>query len=283
VAADQHSKTRAEGGAPPDAVKPEFSSQDLRHHVPAEIRNVSFPGSVRGYDRDAVDAYVRQVNRVIAELEVSRSPEAAVRHALDRVGKQTIAVLQEARESADKLMAAAREEAEEGIARAKAEAAKLVVNASAEADQTKAEAEELLAGTRAKASDILAQTRAEAAKRRRQTEEELAALQAQAEARMREIHADTEVVWKQRDELLGETHAMASRLQELASGAAARISTRNTAGPAEEPTAESEAEAEAEPNGAAANEPAEMSMVTSVQPGDQEPQSRKRSRRSRRS
>jgi DivIVA domain-containing protein len=31
-----------------------------------DIRNVSFPGSVRGYDRAAVDAYVKRVNRVIA-------------------------------------------------------------------------------------------------------------------------------------------------------------------------------------------------------------------------
>ena len=50
--------------------------------IPKEIRNVSFPGSVRGYDREAVDDYVKSVNRVIAELEISSSPRAAVRHAL---------------------------------------------------------------------------------------------------------------------------------------------------------------------------------------------------------
>jgi DivIVA domain-containing protein len=55
--------------------------------VPAE-RNVTFTGSRRGYDRGAVDAYVERVNRLIAELEVTRSPQAAVRHALERVGEQ---------------------------------------------------------------------------------------------------------------------------------------------------------------------------------------------------
>ena len=34
-----------------------------------DVRDVSFPGSVRGYDRNAVDAYVVRVNAVIAELE----------------------------------------------------------------------------------------------------------------------------------------------------------------------------------------------------------------------
>ena len=38
-----------------------------RSVVPAEIRNVSFHIAVRGYDRDDVDAYVKHVNRVIAE------------------------------------------------------------------------------------------------------------------------------------------------------------------------------------------------------------------------
>src|ERR671931_2648526 len=117
---------------------------NLRAEVPAEIRNVSFPVSVRGYDRRAVDAYVQRVNRVIAELEVSRSPQAAVRHAVERVSEQTKGILQQARESAEQINATAREEAEQIIASAKAEAAELVVNASAEADRLGAEAEQLL-------------------------------------------------------------------------------------------------------------------------------------------
>ena len=55
---------------------------DMRPYVPADILNVSFPAAVRGYDRRAVDAYVKRVNRVIAELKVSASPPAAFRHAL---------------------------------------------------------------------------------------------------------------------------------------------------------------------------------------------------------
>src|ERR671930_2392368 len=116
-----------EGESAPEETGEKLTVQELRHHVPAEIRNISFPHSVRGYDRHAVDAYVNRVNRVIAELEVSRSPQAAVRHAVERVSEQTKGILQQARESGEQITAAARDEAEQIIATAKAEAADLVV------------------------------------------------------------------------------------------------------------------------------------------------------------
>jgi DivIVA domain-containing protein len=222
VAADQQQPSVP--AAPADkAPRPEFTAEELREHVPPEIRNPVFAVAVRGYDRAAVEAYVNRVNRVIAELEVSRSPQAAVRHALDRVGQQTIAVLQEARESADRLMAAAREEAEEGRTRAKEEAARLVVNASAEADQAKAESAELLASAREEAAQIVEDARAEAAQTLSDAQTEIARLREDAEARMEEIQADTDLVLVQRHELLDNVHAMASRLQELASDAGSRV------------------------------------------------------------
>ena len=233
MAADQQQPDApVEPSAP--ALTPDLTPEELRGHVPPDLRSVSFPVAVRGYDRAAVEAYVKRVNRVIAELEVSRSPQAAVRHALDRVGRQTIAVLQEARESADKLMDAAREEAEEGRARAKAEAANLVVNASAEADRSRAEGEQLLASARAEAERLLASARAEAAEiveraradaaqKLKETEDEVTARREQAEARMREIDTDTQTVVIQRHELLEDVRAMAAQLQQLASGAASRL------------------------------------------------------------
>ena len=222
MAADERQPAQPEAAAR-SAQPPADELEDLRDHVPADIRNVQFPVSVRGYDRDAVDAYVKRVNRVIAELEVSRSPQAAVRHALDRVGKQTVVVLQEARESAVKLLEAARDEADEEKERSKAEAAKLVVNASDEADRTKAEAEQVLEASKAEASQIISKADAEATKRKQDAEREITALREQADARMNEIQADTKQVWQERSKLLKETHAMADKLQELASGAAARI------------------------------------------------------------
>ena len=77
------------------------AARPVRKDVPAAIRNVSFKAAVRGYDRAEVDAYVKRVNRVIAELEVSSSPRAAVRHALDRVGEQVHGILERQAAGAD--------------------------------------------------------------------------------------------------------------------------------------------------------------------------------------
>jgi len=231
---------------------------ELRSHVPADMRDVSFPLAMRGYSRRAVDAYVERVNHLIAELEVSRSPRAAVRHALDRVTEQVGGILERARETAEEITSSARKEAEDSTARAKAEAAELVVNTSDEADRTRAEAEEILAKARAEAGEILArsraeaeetltQSRAEAAERVRRSEKELGVLRELAEARMRELHADTEAVWEERGELLDDIRGMAARLEEAARQAAARL-------PAERAEEEApESEAEPQPTGVAAN------------------------------
>ena len=44
---------------------------ELGRYVPAEILNVSFPAAMRGYDRHAVDAHIKRVNRLIAEVKVT--------------------------------------------------------------------------------------------------------------------------------------------------------------------------------------------------------------------
>ena len=84
-------------------------------NVPGDVRDVTFHTSVRGYERREVDRYVQRVNRVIAELEIARSPESAVRHALDRVGEQTSGILQRARETADEIIHTARSEASRAL------------------------------------------------------------------------------------------------------------------------------------------------------------------------
>ena len=219
---------------------------DLRRYVPADILDVSFPVGVRGYDRHAVDAYVKRVNRVIAELKVSASPPAAVRHALDQAGAKVDGLLEAAREAAEQITVSAREDAEQTTARAKTEAAELVVNTTAEADRIRAEAEEVIAKARAEADEMLAKAKSEAERivteataeaqtivsrsqadadeRLRRLQEELGALRQQAEARMREIHADTQAIWKERHDLLEGIRRMSSGLADVANAAAARVS-----------------------------------------------------------
>jgi DivIVA domain-containing protein len=209
--------------------------RELRHHVPPELLNVSFPVAMRGYDRDAVEAYVKRVNRVIAELKVSASPRAAVTHALKQTEQQVSGLLQRARDTGEEIVASARQEAEQIVSAAKAQAAELHVNISSEADAIKAEAEKVRADARIESEDILARSQleaentrsrsqAEAEERRRQLEEELDALREQAEARMRELQADTERVQEERRELLADIRSRGSTLLELADAAMARES-----------------------------------------------------------
>jgi DivIVA domain-containing protein len=237
---------------PPEA---EASLGNLRAHVPAELRNVSFPISVRGYDRRAVEAYVRRVNRIIAELEVSRSPQAAVSHAVERVAEQTKAVLGEAKESAEKIIATARGEGDQIMAEAKAKAADLVVSASDDADRARAEGEQMVARAQAEAQEIIARgnaateeivvranaegeeiiarANADAAERMRECEKEVAAVQEQAEVRLRELHADTAEAWKEREGLADAIEQLAARLHEAASTAAGRFADEPIDAPAE--------------------------------------------------
>jgi DivIVA domain-containing protein len=72
---------------------PDETFGELRPYVPEDILTTRFPVSVRGYDRHAVDAYRKRVNRAIAELKVSASPQPAVRHALEQAGQQVHGLL----------------------------------------------------------------------------------------------------------------------------------------------------------------------------------------------
>jgi DivIVA domain-containing protein len=232
--------------ADPGSAQEERGFRDLRHYVPADILDVSFPVAVRGYDRHAVDAYVKRVNRVIAELKVSASPPAAVRHALDQAGAKVDGLLEAARQAAEQITASAREDADQTTGRAKAEAAELVVNTTAEADRirveaddviakaraeaeqtivkAKAEADRILTEAKAEAQTIVARSQAEADERLRGLQEELGALRRQGETRMREIRADTKEIWQERHDLLEEIRRMSSGLADVAKAAAARVS-----------------------------------------------------------
>jgi DivIVA domain-containing protein len=238
VVDDERPETGQTDGKPLGGAPGEIAGiEGLRDSVPAEIRDVSFPITVRGYDRRAVDDYVKQVNRVIAELEVGRSPQAAVRHALDRVGEQTSGILKRAGETAEEIVAGARTEADETIASAKSDAAKIRADASSQADETianaKSEGEETTARANAEAEELLARSRAEAADHLKRVQEEVKALQDSAEKRMRELEADTDAIRKQRGELVEEIRQLVGRLEEIVGGAGARSPDRQ---PSEQPT-----------------------------------------------
>jgi len=237
---DKGQRDEPKGGEPEE----EQAFGELRHHVSAEILNVSFPAAVRGYDRKAVDAHIERVNRLIAEIKASASPRAAVRHALEQTEQQVSGLLERARETADEITASAHREAETEADGIRAKAAELLVNANAEADATKTEADKLLADSKTEAQTVLAKAKAEAEdilvrsrleaentverargeadERLQQLQAELASLRDQTEARVHDFQADTATVWEQRRQLLEQMRGMASRLVDLADAAADR-------------------------------------------------------------
>lgn len=188
-----------------------------QRRVPAELRSVAFPIAVRGYDRRAVDAYVRRINQLIAELEATRSPQRAVENALSRAEDERSDILKEAYALGGEVTGAARREADQMVAEAKAQSVEIVVSASDRADRTRTESLEYSAKARAEADRILDAARAEAEARLERAEEEIARMRREAEEWMRALRIDTNVIWGERRDLLEDLRHIAARLQEAAS------------------------------------------------------------------
>jgi vacuolar-type H+-ATPase subunit H len=145
--------------------------------VPA-VADVEFPVALRGYDRLAVDAYVKRTSQLVAELQATRSPEAAIRRALERVGAEVAGILQRAHEAAAQITAQSRREAEDRLERARQEAAEIVAGAErrlkdldAETDRIWAERHRIVEDAQDLAGQLL--TLAEAAAQRFPAEEPL--------------------------------------------------------------------------------------------------------------
>src|SRR5205085_11252553 len=144
-----------------------------------EVARVRFPIALRGYERDAVDEYVKWVTRLVAELHATRSPEGAVRRALARVGQQVSDVLGRAHATAEQITSQSRAEAEERLMRASSEAEALERDARELAQRLEAEAREL-AAERERASEL----------------------------RVRELDAEVDRIWGERDRIVADTRKL---------------------------------------------------------------------------
>ena len=176
-------------------------------------RDVDFPHALRGYDRAAVDRYVEEVNQAIAELEISSSPQSAIRHALEQVSEETSGLLQRAHETADEITARSRAHADDRLQRAQNEADEVREVAAREA----------------------AETRANLA-------EELDAMRAEAQARVDALSRNAEEIAAERRRLIDEVMEISERLGELAREEAQRFLDRDPPTQKIEPTEQVEAQ-----------------------------------------
>ncbi len=86
---------------------------------------------MRGYDRAAVDDWREELAELVLRLEDQAPRDAAVKRALDEVGKETSAILQRAHEAADEIASRSRSQAEGRLQRAEREAEITVSEAEA--------------------------------------------------------------------------------------------------------------------------------------------------------
>jgi cell division septum initiation protein DivIVA len=241
---------------PSSRVAPEERERLLRN-----ARDVDFPIALRGYERTAVDRYVEQLNRLIAELEMSSSPESAVRHALDEVSEETRDLLQRAHATAEEITArsrakaddrlqlaereaqelreAARREAQELREAARSETEQLREEATREAHALRDAAQHESTELRQVATQEVTQLREAAA---RDTQELRSAAQQEAdevrggarrdadqmleaaEARARELGRNAEAIWRERRRLLNDMQTVADQLTAIGEAEAKRFS-----------------------------------------------------------
>lgn len=102
-----------------------------------------FPIVLRGYDRNAVDHFLKQVDKRIRELEQDQTREGAVQSALEEVGHETSAILQQAHESAAEITTRSRSQAEGMLERAAREAEQITAEAEERAERLERETEAL--------------------------------------------------------------------------------------------------------------------------------------------
>jgi DivIVA domain-containing protein len=105
------------------------------------MQNARFATARRGYDRDEVDRYVRKINTLLAELQITASPEYAIKAALESVQDERRAVIAEAQQEAEEITHRSRSQADDRIEEAKREAERLREAAAEEAGGTIAGAE----------------------------------------------------------------------------------------------------------------------------------------------
>jgi cell division septum initiation protein DivIVA len=236
------------------------SNQADRSRMIKEARETEFPIALRGYDRMAVDRYVTEVTRLIAELELTSSPESAVRRALEEVSEETRELLQRAHQTAEEITARSRVKADDRLKQAEAEAQALRQAAHEDADGTREaaqrEADATREAARREAHELRTSAQHEAASLREAATSEVnelretATREAQhartaaqqeagrvlgdarreaeelldaAETRARDLAQNAETIWRERRRLVDDMRAIGEQLTSLGEAEAKRF------------------------------------------------------------
>ena len=127
-----------------------------------ELRDAEFPVALRGYDREAVNAYIDRVAELVEDLAATRSPQVAVNRALQDLGEETAGILRQAQDTARQMTERSETEARERLEEADREARQLRDEAAAhvrrldeDADRIWEERQRLIENTRSLAESLV--------------------------------------------------------------------------------------------------------------------------------
>ncbi len=123
-----------------DRVKPEVPSWetdgDLEYSVDdtadstERFEEPRFPIARQGYDRNAVDEHVAELERELSQLRASERSDSSVAAEIERIGEQTSAILLVAHDKAQETLRQAQEQADRCVADAAANAVAISEEAS---------------------------------------------------------------------------------------------------------------------------------------------------------
>jgi DivIVA domain-containing protein len=120
----------------------------MDHQSIEGIRSASFSMARRGYEKEEVDRYLRELADRLEQEAGARSGSEAVKRELDLVSEKTAGILAQAEESAQRLHAEAVREASAVLSKAREDAEAVRAAADARARQVRAAADEYARETR---------------------------------------------------------------------------------------------------------------------------------------
>ena len=204
-----------------------WSSQTDRSRMIKAARETEFPIALRGYERSAVDRYVTEVTRLIAELELTSSPESVVRRALGEVSEETRGLLERAHQTAEEITARSRLKADDRVKQAEAEAQALREAAHQDSDGTREaaqrEADATREAARREAHDLRSSGQQEADRVLGDARREADELLDTAEARARELAQSAETIWRERRRLVDDMRAVGEQITSIGEAEAKRF------------------------------------------------------------
>lgn len=179
------------------------------------IRNAEFPHAVRGYDRNEVDTFLRELVDWLATGGADDAGSEAVRAEIERIGERTTGVLTEAHDAAEAIRADANRDARQKLIDANVTVESLRTSADEYSEQTREEADAYARKVRADADAYSEQSRSESDAA---ATESRAAAEREAEQIVADANRRRDEVEKQIADLEGRRDGVLAELERLASG-----------------------------------------------------------------